>query len=85
MFNWNYNYNPTNHKHFLSNANIITQYMDINDDNYYDYYHNTALLHAVQIHQNQAVNFEDYLKNNFVKISQEEAIKYIMNKEKNNE
>ena len=83
--NWNYNYNPINHKQFLSNANIITQYMDINDNNYYDYYHNTALLYAVQMHQNQINNFEDYIKNNFVKISQEEAIKYIMDQEKNNE
>jgi len=61
MNNWNYNYSPKTHKDFLSNANIITQYLDINDDNYYDYYHNTALLYAVQIHQDKAVGYENYL------------------------
>jgi hypothetical protein len=79
--NWDYNYNPITHKHFLSNANIITQYVDINDN---DYLHNTALLYAVQIHREDIVDFEDYVKNYPIEISYEYAARYIMDNEKLN-
>ena len=90
VVNWDYNYNPITHKHFLSNANIITQYIDINDDDYENYLHYTALLYSVQIHQENIVDFEDYVKNYPIEISYEYAARYIMenertNKEKNNE
>ena len=75
-----YNYNPQNEKDFFHNANIITQYNNIDDDNYHNYYHNTALLLAVQIDQNQINDFENYVDNKKVIISVEEAIKYIHNK-----
>lgn len=75
-----YNYNPKNLNEFYNNANIITQYNDIDDDNYHDYYHEIALLLAVQIDQNQVKDFEYYVKNNAVNISNEKAIKYIHNK-----
>lgn len=75
-----YNYNPQNENEFYSNANIITQYNDIDDDNYYDYYHNNALLLAVEIDQNQVKSFEDYVKNNVAKISTDDATIYIHNK-----
>ncbi len=85
VVNWDYNYNPTNHKQFLSNANIITQYLDINDDDYENYLHNTALLYAVQIHKEDIVDdFEDYVKNYPIAISYEEATRYIMDNEKHN-
>jgi hypothetical protein len=84
VVNWDYNYNPTNHKHFLSNANIITQYVDINDNDYENYLHNTALLYAVQIHQDDIVDFEDYVKNYPITISYEYAARYIMDNEKLN-
>lgn len=79
-----YNYNPQNENEFYSNANIITQYNDIDDDNYYDYYHNSALLYAVQIHQNQINSFENYVKNNPITIDYEYAIRYVMDNEKAN-
>jgi hypothetical protein len=90
VVNWDYNYNPITHKHFLSNANIITQYVDIKDKDYENYLHNTALLYSVQIHQENIVDFEDYVKNYPITISYEYAARYIMdneklNMEKNNE
>jgi hypothetical protein len=90
VVNWDYNYNPITHKHFLSNANIITQFIDINDDDYENYLYYTALLYAVQIHREDIVDFEDYVKNYPIEISYEYATRYIMenertNKEKNNE
>ena len=84
VVNWDYNYNPITHKHFLSNANIITQYVDISDDDYENYLHNTALLYAVQIHQENIVDFEDYVKNYPITISYEYAARYIMDNEKLN-
>jgi len=54
-----YNYNPKNSKDFLHNANVITQYVDINDDEYYDYYHNTALIYVAQIDKESVNNFAD--------------------------
>ena len=81
MFKYDYNYNPTNEKEFFHNANIITQYNDIDDDNYHNYYHEIALLLAVQIDQNQVKDdFESYVNNNIVNITNQEAIKYIHNK-----
>ena len=77
---YNYNYNPSCEKDFLHNANVITQYNDINDDDYYDYYHSIALLLAVQIDQNQVKDFENYIYYSEINISYEEAIKYIHNK-----
>lgn len=84
QFNWNYNYSPRDHKHFMSNANIITQYIDVNDDEYLNYYHNSALLYAVQIHQNQINSFENYVKNNPITIDYEYAIRYVIDNEKAN-
>ena len=84
QFNWNYNYSPKDHKHFLSNANIITQYIDVNDDEYFNYYHNTALSYTVQIHQNNINSFENYVKNNPITIDYEYAIRYVMDNEKAN-
>ena len=80
-----YNYNPKNSKDFYRNANIITQYFNINDDEYYDYYHNTALIYVVQIDKESANNFADYIKNNPIKTVYSDAVKYIQNKEKQNE
>jgi peptidase E len=80
-----YNYKPKNSKDFLHNANIITQYADINDDEYYNYYHNTALIYVVQIDKESVNNFADYIKNNPIKTVYSDAVKYIQNKEKHNE
>jgi hypothetical protein len=80
-----YNYNPKNSKDFYRNANVITQYVDINDDKYYDYYHNTALIYVVQIDKDGINNFADYVKNNPIKTVYSDAVKYIQNKEKQNE
>jgi len=77
---YNYNYTPQSEKDFFSNANIITQYNDIDDNKFYDYYHNTALLFAVQIDQNQVKDFEQYINSKLVTITSEEAIQYIHNK-----
>jgi hypothetical protein len=82
---YNYNYNPKNSKDFLHNANVITQYVDINDDEYYDYYHNTALIYVAQIDKDGINNFADYIKNNPIKTVHSDAVKYIQNKEKQNE
>ena len=79
-----YNYNPKNSKDFYRNANVITQYFDINDDKYYDYYHNTALIYVVQIDKDGINNFSDYIKNNPNKMLYSNAVKYIQNKEKQN-
>lgn len=75
-----YNYNPRNLEEFHGNANVITQYNDINDYDYYDYYHSVALLLAVQIDQNQVKDFEDYIYYSTINISYQEAIEYIHNK-----
>lgn len=75
-----YNYNPQNEKEFLHNANVITQYNDINDYDYYDYYHSIALLLAVEIDIYEIKDFESYVINDKVFISNEKAIKYIHNK-----
>jgi hypothetical protein len=79
-----YNYDPRNMKDFFHNANIITQYKQCSDDDYQDYYHNTALLLAVQIDINQINDFEVYVDNNKTTISVDDAIKYIHNKIKGN-
>lgn len=75
-----YNYNPKNLNEFYSNANIITQYNNIDDDDYHNYYHNTALLLAVEIDIYEIKDFESYVINDKVFISNEKAIKYIHNK-----
>lgn len=75
-----YNYNPQSEKDFLSNANIITQYNDIDDDNYYNYYHSVALLLAVEIDIYEIKDFESYVINDKVFITKDKAIKYIHNK-----
>jgi len=77
-----YNYNPKNSADFLHNANIITQYFNINDDEYFDYYHNIALIYVVQIDKDGIKDFADYIKNNPTKMLYSDAIKYIQNKEK---
>ena len=76
---YNYNYSPKSEIDFLSNANIITQYNDINDNKYYDYYHNIALLLAVEIDQNNIKDFESYVIK-YPIITSEEAIQYIHKK-----
>ncbi len=80
-----YNYNPKNSKDFFHNANVITQYFNINDDKYYDFYHNTALIYVAQIDKESVNNFADYIKNNSIKTVHSDAVKYIQNKEKQNE
>ncbi len=77
-----YNYNPKNSKDFYHNANVITQYVDINDNEYFNYYHNTALIYVVQIDKESINNFSDYIQNNPTKILYSNAIKYIQNKER---
>jgi hypothetical protein len=79
-----YNYSPKIGKDFYHNANVITQYVDINDDEYYGYYHNTALIYAAQIDKESVNNFADYIKNNPIKTDYSDAVKYIQNKEKQN-
>ncbi len=74
-----YNYTPQSEKDFFSNANVITQYNDIDDNKFYDYYHNIALLLAVEIDQNNITDFESYVIK-YPIITNEEAIKYIHNK-----
>lgn len=77
---WDYNYNPQNEKDFWNNANIITQYNDIEDDEYFKYYHQTALLLAAQIDMKNIKDFESYVINRPITISNEEAWKHIHNK-----
>ena len=77
-----YNYNPKNSKDFFHNANVITQYFNINEDKYYDFYHNTALIYVAQIDKESVNNFADYIKNNSIKTVLSDAVKYIQNKEK---
>ena len=79
---YNYNYNPKSEKDFCYNANVIAHYNNIDDDNYYDYYQNTALLLAVQIDMAQSKDFETYIKKNIVKISHDELMLYLHNKTK---
>lgn len=80
-----YNYTPKSEKDFLSNANIITQYNNIDDNKFYDYYHNIALLLAVEIDIYELKDFESYVINDKVFITKDKAIKYIKNKIKGNQ
>ena len=75
-----YNYTPQTEKDFYSNANIITQYNEIADNKFYDYYHNIALLLAVEIDQNNITDFQSYIIKDNPIITNEEAIQYIHNK-----
>jgi len=80
-----YNYESKISKDFYHNANVIAQYVDINDNEYFNYYHNTALIYVVQIDKDGIKDFADYIKNNPTKMLYSDAIKYIQNKEKQNE
>lgn len=82
---YNYNYTPQSEKDFFSNANIITQYNDIADNKFYHYYHNIALLLAVEIDIYELKDFESYVINDKVFITKDKAIKYIKNKIKGNQ
>lgn len=77
-----YNYSPKTEKDFCYNANIITQYNNIDDRNYYGYYQNIALLLAIQIDMDQSKDFEDYIKANKVRITHQDAVVYMYNKSK---
>lgn len=77
---YNYNYNPKSEKDFFHNANVITQFNEIDDNKYYDYYHNTALLLAVEVDIYELKDFESYVINDKVFITKDKAIKYIQNK-----
>lgn len=76
---YKYNYNPQSEKDFYYNANFITQHNNIDDDNYCDYYQNTALLLAVEIDKKNIKDFKNYIKNK-VTMTSEEAWSYIHNK-----
>ena len=78
--NLDYNYNPSSEKDFCYNANLITQYNNICDNDFYDYYHGIALLLAVQIDMDQSKNFQDYIQNNSVKITHNDLMLHIHNK-----